>query len=116
MAINYVKVGKEIKRIRKEKGWTQAYLAEMVDISDQYISAIENASKCASLQVIFNLAEVLDISLDILFGIRKRNHSEYSTKADRLLEDCSIYEEEFLIQVLEAVKLLLRENIYFNNR
>lgn len=116
MAINYVKVGKEIKRIRKERGWTQAYLAEMVDISDQYISAIENASKCASLQVIFNLAEVLDISLDILFGTRKKNQSEHLTNADRLLEDCNIYEEEFLLQMLEAAKQLLRENKFFNNR
>ena len=97
MSINYMKVGKEIKRVRKERGWTQAYLAEMVDVSNQYISAIENASKGVSLQVVFDIAEVLDVSLDVLFGTGMRERSVCLTNADLLLADCNAYEEQVLL-------------------
>lgn len=114
MAINYVKVGKEIKRIRREKGWTQAYLAELVDLSNQYISAIETAHKTASLQVIFDIAEVLDVSLDVLFGTGKPNIQIHLSSADLMLQDCTEKEEQILLDLLDAAKRILRENRHPN--
>lgn len=110
MSVNYVKAGREIKRIRRERGWTQAYLAEMVNLSNQYISAIETAKKGASLQAIFDIAEVLDVSLDVLFGTAKQDQPIYLSNADRILADCNMKEEQILLDLLESAKGILREH------
>ena len=40
----YVIIGKNIKRIRKEKGLTQVQLADLIQYSDGTIANIENSS------------------------------------------------------------------------
>lgn len=39
-------LGQEIKRRRKAKGWTQEYLAQLVDLTPRSIMYIENRGQC----------------------------------------------------------------------
>ena len=59
----YKIVGQAIKKYRKEKGLTQEQLADKVSISISYLTKIEapNCDQAFSLEVIFDIAEVLDI-------------------------------------------------------
>ena len=43
MELDYARIGKRIARCRKKHHMTQAKLAELTDVSDQYISNIECA-------------------------------------------------------------------------
>lgn len=110
MSVNYLKLGKEIKRARKEKGWTQAYLAERIDKSEQYISAIENASRQVSLKCILDIAEVLELSLDAIFGLEGRGKTQSLSFWDVLMKDCTPYEKQVMSDIIEAVKLILHNN------
>ena len=60
-------LGREIKRKRKEKGWTQEYLAQMVDLTPRSIMYIENRGQHPSLNVFYLLVTLLDISVDQFF-------------------------------------------------
>ena len=42
-------LGKEIKRRRKAKGWTQEHLAQLVDLTPRSIMYIENDALCGPL-------------------------------------------------------------------
>ena len=60
-------LGWEIKRKRKAKGWTQEYLAQLVDLTPRSIMYIENRGQHPSLNVFYLLVTLLDISVDQFF-------------------------------------------------
>lgn len=66
----YEQFGLNVVYYRKKKKLTQMQLAELVDIDRSHISAIELGNVGVSMDVIFGLAEVLDISPKELFDFR----------------------------------------------
>ena len=60
-------LGSNIRKIRKEFGWTQADLAEKSGISVPFMTQIELGRKSASLEVVQNIAAALNISCKQLF-------------------------------------------------
>lgn len=64
----YQIVGKNIKKYRRLKGWTQERLAEEIDYSLSFISAIESSyHQTFSLGAIWRIARVLEIDFSKLF-------------------------------------------------
>ena len=61
----YKSIGQTIKKYRKLRGLTQEQLADMVCISISYLTKIEapNCDQPFSLEVILDISEVLDISV-----------------------------------------------------
>jgi transcriptional regulator with XRE-family HTH domain len=66
----YEKFGLNVVYYRKRKRLTQLQLAELVDIDRSHISAIEVGNVGVSLDVIFRLCEVLEITPKELFDFR----------------------------------------------
>lgn len=66
----YEKFGLNVVYHRKRKRLTQLQLAELVDIDRSHISAIELGNVGVSLDVIFRLCEVLEITPKELFDFR----------------------------------------------
>lgn len=60
-------LGSNIRKIRKEFGWTQAALAEKTGISVPFMTQIELGRKSASLEVVQNIAAAFNISYKQLF-------------------------------------------------
>ena len=60
-------LGSNIRKIRKEFGWTQADLAEKSGISVPFMTQIELGRKSASLEVVQNIAAALNIPYNQLF-------------------------------------------------
>ena len=67
----YIRIGLNISLQRKLKKMTQIELAEKVGISRTHMSNIEapNMVTPVSLEVIFDICDVLDISPEVLFKI-----------------------------------------------
>ncbi|MDB4942129.1 MAG: hypothetical protein JWP97_1663 [Labilithrix sp.] len=61
-------VGDAIRRARQERGWTQAYLAEMARLSPNYIARLERGELGPSLFVANRIIEALGIDLAVLVG------------------------------------------------
>ena len=66
----YEKFGLNVVYYRKRKRLMQLQLAELVDIDRSHISAIELGNVGVSLDVIFRLCEVLEITPKELFDFR----------------------------------------------
>ena len=66
----YEKFGLNVVYYRKRKRLPQLQLAELVDIDRSHISAIELGNVGVSLDVIFRLCEVLEITPKELFDFR----------------------------------------------
>lgn len=66
----YRQLGLNVAYYRKARGITQMRLAELLDIDRSHMSAIEIATAAPSLDLIFRLCKVLDITPAQLFDFR----------------------------------------------
>lgn len=62
------KLGKNIRKNRELKKFSQEFLAEKVNLSREYITRIENGQKFISLRKLFQLADVLEVKLSDLMN------------------------------------------------
>ena len=66
----YKHLGLNIAYYRKERGFSQEHLAELVDISRTHMSRIETADCAVSLDVVFKICDALEIAPSKLFDFR----------------------------------------------
>lgn len=59
-------LGTAIWNARKARGITQERLAELVNITTSHLKHIESGHRRPSIEVLFQLAKILDLSLDAL--------------------------------------------------
>ena len=67
----YKSLGKQIKKIRKERSLTQQKLAEKVGIGLNFLGKIEVAYAKPSFETIIKISQVLDVSLKDLFDFEE---------------------------------------------
>ena len=89
-------LGLAIKQAREERGWTQAYVAELVGKTDRTIMNIENKGQHPSFNLFFKLVTMFDISVDQFF-YREEQRDEHSCRKhiDVLLN--SMNEKELVV-------------------
>ena len=64
----YYWVGKQIKKYRKLKGWSQSKLATECNFTDTFISNLENnAFQTISLNSLYHISQTLEIPIMKLF-------------------------------------------------
>lgn len=78
-------VGKQIQRIRKERGYTQEQFSEMVGISTNYLSDVERGKSSIRLDKLVLIMNELQCSADDLF-IEKIDYG-YKVKLSKACED-----------------------------
>ena len=66
----YKHLGLNIAYYRKARGLSQSQLAEQVNISRTHMSRIEIADCAVSLDVVFDICDVLDVKPSQLFDFR----------------------------------------------
>lgn len=67
----YRQLGLNIAFYRKQRSLSQIQLAELINISRTHMSRIETADCAVSLDVIFDICDVLHISPSKLFDFRE---------------------------------------------
>ncbi len=67
MVIWHLIMKNNIRELRKEKGISQEILSQMCNVSRQTINAIENNKYDPTLSLAFQLAKVLEVTVDVLF-------------------------------------------------
>ena len=64
--IDYAALGKRIKEKRISEKLTQEQLGEMCELSAAHIGHIERGTRILSVEVLFRIAQVLNVSVDYL--------------------------------------------------
>ena len=95
-------LGKRIKECRLKKGMTQEQLAEWVELSPMHVSVIERGVKLPKLETLINIANVLDVSADVLLQDVVKNQTKlYSSEASELIRKLPRDDQR---RVLEALR------------
>ena len=62
-----VLLGRKIKQLRKEKGWTQDYLSELLGINTKSVLRIENGKTFPTIENLEKIASAFDLEIYDLF-------------------------------------------------
>lgn len=105
MMLNLKIIGNNIKKFRKAKGFTQAQLAEMIDISTIHMSHLETGSVSMSLECLVKICDCLDVTPDdLLLGEYKLNSMSAAKQLISIMEYLTADERKTLIDFAELLK------------
>ncbi len=78
------------KAARKAKGISRNQLADTLNIAPRYIASIENSGQHPSLQILYELVTLLDVSVDqFFFPEREQEKSTRRRQLDTMLDGMS---------------------------
>lgn len=66
-------IGRRIAQLRKEKGFTQDELSQMMEVSAQAVSKWENDQTCPDITSLPKLAKILGVTVDELLSGKEEN-------------------------------------------
>lgn len=85
--IDYTTIGKNIRKARRAKGWTQAQLAAAVDCTTPHMTNVENANTKLSLAMLVSVAQALGVSTDELIGVSPNAKGDGEPSAESQLRE-----------------------------
>lgn len=98
-------IGKRIHDRRKQLGYTQEQLADMMNVSIQMVSNLERGNKAIRIDNLINLSQILDVSTDyILTGKQTADDIQLLTNHISQLPDKDRKMIELLVEYCIAEK------------
>jgi transcriptional regulator with XRE-family HTH domain len=61
-------IGKRMRQLREKRGWTQAYVAEKLDIKTNTLTNYELENRGLTEEMIVKVADLFGVSVDYLLG------------------------------------------------
>ena len=105
--MDYALLGNRIRNCRKSRGMSQAKLAEMLNVSVNYIGQIELAERHIGLDLLENISIVLDISiLSLLYEVN--TGALLAEEINLILRKCTNAELYVINDMVRALKSSLR--------
>lgn len=102
-------IGKRVRETREHYKLTREQLAEMANISPQFLVHIENGTKSMTAKTICNLSKALNISADyLLFGSQDNDLNRIL--AMEALASMSVEEKMLAERILQAVLQMVRNS------
>ncbi len=103
---NFVLTGERIRQARKARRYTQAEVAEMINMSSKNFSQLERGMTGISISSLIALCKCLDVSSDyILFGTESTTQNNaLNILLSQLSESEQIYAEKLLQVYVDSCK------------
>lgn len=109
------KLGRRIRQLRKARGFTQAALAERLDISENYLGSLERGNRYLSLQLVERIAGAFGVPVLELFRFPKeifqppsektrlRKYEEATYKLEGIICERSAEEVELIVDLAKRI-------------
>jgi transcriptional regulator with XRE-family HTH domain len=78
------RMGASIRRLRQARDWSQAELAEKVDVSVDYVGLLERGLRLPAVGVLVQISEIFRVSTDEVLG-REGEADDWLREATNLL-------------------------------
>jgi len=113
-----VQIGGRVKKAREAAGFTQERLAELLDVSAQYVSGVERGTVGLSVPILASLCKILLVSSDyILMGeIEYSDPTSIVSRLRRLPTEHIRNAEDILDRYLEGIVLAQRNAIHIHSK
>lgn len=102
--INRKEFGTTIRNARMENRLTQEKLAELLGITPVHVKQIEAGTRMPSVEVLYNIAVTLNLSVDDAFFPEKSDDKEMLSKIERILRICTPHDLRVVYATASALK------------
>ncbi|AEE17287.1 helix-turn-helix domain-containing protein [Treponema brennaborense] len=96
-------VGDNIRRLRREYGWTQAYVAENLGVTAPFLTMIESGQRGMSLDLIEKLSELFDVPAASFFV----QYSDTSAGVSR--QELAALKKRLTLKMIKVIEETLSE-------
>lgn len=97
-------IGQRIQKYREDMGLTQEQLAEMVNLSCNYLGAIERNVKTPSYESLVKIINALEVSADdIMQDVIDAGARSKSGELEKRLKDLPVKERKKILRVMEVM-------------
>lgn len=93
-------IGKRIKEFRNKRGMTQDELADLLGTTKQTVSRYENGERQANQDILFELSNIFNVSIDEFFPKKEHITDEFE-RALKMTEGLDVKDMEFLNKLIE---------------
>lgn len=95
-------LGSALRAARLDKHYTHEALAELVGITPTHLKHIESEHRKPSIDLLYRLVQVLNLSLDALFFPERED--EVFRKTERRMRQCNESQLRILYATMEAMQ------------
>lgn len=107
-----------LKMLREKRGYSQKQLADVLHVSKNSVSHYELGICMPSIDVIINMADIFDVSIDYLLGRSNANLSkrllekpmEKNVTAGNILESMLRLDKEHRNDMLRLIRYIVKDN------
>jgi transcriptional regulator with XRE-family HTH domain len=102
----YQGLGRRVRLLRRQAGFTQARLAEKADLSDNFIGLIERGKGRPTLEAISRIARALGVRLGELFAWdddEPQTHDQVAKELRRLLRNRDLKDAQLLLALSKRI-------------
>ena len=82
-----VKIGKFLKELRKEKGYTQEILGEKIGVTNKTVSRWETGTYMPPVECLVLLSDIYDVSINEIVAGQRLNEAEFNDAAEENLSE-----------------------------
>lgn len=103
-------LGEKIRRLRKEKDWSQTQLGQKLGLHPKHISRYENNVHNPPIETLVRIAELFGISVDYLLTEQPKTISGTAIKDNKVLEYFDAVdkmEPEYKKMVFDLIDLIM---------
>lgn len=101
------KLGKILKKNRKEKGYTQFELAEKIGVSEFYISALETGSRKPGRETLIKLSNEMNMPIEKLLELK--TDESIKIASDELYAKINTLSKEKQKQIINIMDYIIEE-------
>ncbi len=103
---HYQQVGKRIRLLRRQEGFTQAQLAEKAGLSDNYVGLIERGIKYPTLETLDQIAGALKVQIGEFFSGNENEQSKEQAikEIGRFLSKRQENDARFVLAICRAIR------------
>ena len=102
--VDYQLLGRRIAQLRRQRNLTQEELAEAADVTNNYISHIENCRSIPSLETVMKLCDALGVTPDtLLLGASTQSPGYLEAEIGRKLAGCTARERRLVNGFLDLL-------------
>ena len=93
-----------IKNLRENKGWTQENLAEMMDISSNYLSSIERGKENPTFDMLEKISTALGVEIREIFDFgHEISQDELRKMLNKFAKEADEEDLRLAVKILRAV-------------
>jgi transcriptional regulator with XRE-family HTH domain len=100
-------IGDNISKLRKANNWSQGDLADKIGSSRIMIGKYERSDNLPSVEVLANLAQIFEVSVDFLLG--QGVNSSYDKRMLERLDDIEKLPSEEKNKIFNYIDLVIRD-------